>query len=122
MMSTSEMKLTQELHIIRAHHLHYSSLLADLRRTVIFIQDTPNPAMECDSFSAQERVLSKTMLERECLNILREIERLEKGQMMQDHRLKNVMDLVFSSVNIIDSRRMQTMTETAVRDSAAVCV
>jgi len=116
------MKLTQELHIIRAHHLHYSSLLADFRRTVIFIRDTTNPAMDCDSVSEEERALSKEMLRRECSNILQEIERLESGRMMQDRRLKNVMDLVFSSVNIIDSKRMQKMTEAAVRDSAAVRV
>ena len=122
MIHTSEMKLTQELHIIRAHHLHYSSLLADFRRTVLFIQDITSPAMDCDSVSEEERLLSKAMLQRECSNILQEIERLEKGRMMQDRRLKNVMDLVFSSVNIIDSKRMQKMTEAAVRDSAAVRV
>ncbi|KAF8902611.1 hypothetical protein CPB84DRAFT_850966 [Gymnopilus junonius] len=29
--TTSEMPLTQELHVIRAHHLHHTSLLQDLR-------------------------------------------------------------------------------------------
>ncbi|KAF9444896.1 hypothetical protein P691DRAFT_806548 [Macrolepiota fuliginosa MF-IS2] len=112
---TNEMRLTSELHVIRAHQLHYSSLLGDFRKTVQFILDTPNPALnECERGSTQ------SMLERECKKLLAEIERLDKSRKMQDKRLKNVMNLVFSSVNIKDSRRMQEMTEAAVRDSAAM--
>jgi len=39
---------------------------------------------------------------------------------MQERRLKNVMALVFSSVNIVDSKYMRQMTEASVRDSAAM--
>jgi len=112
---TNQMSLTNELHVIRAHQLHYSSLLADFRKTVMFIRDTPNPALE--GLKEDE---SKVMLERECAMLLTEIERLNMSRTMQDKRLKNVMNLVFSSVNILDSRRMQKMTEAAVRDSAAM--
>jgi len=116
--TTSEMMLTQELHIIRAHLLHYSSLLEDFRKTVIFILNTQNPALE--GLSDKDREFSKNLMHRECSNLLVEIERLEMSRRMQDKRLKNVLNLVFSSVNILDSQRMQRMTEAAVRDSAAM--
>ncbi|GLB39824.1 putative corA-like Mg2+ transporter protein [Lyophyllum shimeji] len=116
--NTSNMQLTQELHIIRAHHLHYSSLLEDFEKTVKFIRDTHNPAME--SYSKAEREYSAHLMKRECQNLLSEINRLEMGRRMQDKRLKNVMNLVFSRVNIDDSARMRQMTEAAVKDSAAV--
>ena len=133
--TTSETTLTNELHIIRAHQLHYSSLLADFRKTIIFIRDTKNPAL--DSLSPEEIAFSRRLMDRECANLLTEIERLEMGRKMQDRRLKNVMNLVcllsidgyslhmsmiypqvFSTVNIVDSKRMQKITQVAVRDSA----
>ncbi|KAJ7481617.1 hypothetical protein FB451DRAFT_1236610 [Mycena latifolia] len=116
--TTSNLLLTRELHIIRAHHLHYSALLEDFRKAVDFVRETPNPAM--DACPEEERVFSRNLLERECKNLLGEINRLEMGRRMQDKRLKNVMNLVFSSVNIGDSKRMQQLTEAAVRDSAAM--
>ncbi|KAG5644685.1 hypothetical protein DXG03_007985 [Asterophora parasitica] len=115
-LTTNDMQLTQELHVIRAHHLHYSSLLEDFEKTVIFIRDTPNPAM--DSVLKEDRDYSSHLMKRECENLLSEIDRLDKGRKMQDKRLKNVMNLVFSSVNINDSKQMQRMTEAAVKDSA----
>jgi len=116
--NTSDLHLTRELHIIRAHLLHYSALLEDFRKAVDFVLDTPNPAM--NALPAEERDVSRQLLERECKNLLSEIDRLEKGRQMQNGRLKNVMNLVFSSVNIDDSKRMQQLTEAAVRDSAAM--
>jgi len=116
--NTSNMQLTQELHIIRAHHLHYSSLLEDFEKTVIFVRDTHNPAME--SLPKKEREYSAHLMKRECANLLSEINRLEMGRTMQDKRLKNVMNLVFSRVNIDDSAQMRQMTEAAVKDSAAM--
>ncbi|EEB90178.1 hypothetical protein MPER_11654 [Moniliophthora perniciosa FA553] len=110
-MTTSDMRMTQSLHIIRAHHLHYTSLLEDFRKSILFILNTPNPAM--DSLSELDRAFSKKLLEKECNHLLSEIDRLEMGRMMQDKRLKNVMNLVFSTVNIGDSRRMQDLTEAA---------
>lgn len=92
MISTSEMSLTQELHIIRAHHLHYSSLLDNFRKTVEFVRDTLNPALE--SLSEEDRAESKLVMKRETHTLLSEIERLNKTRDMQDKRLKNVMNLV----------------------------
>ncbi|KAF8062242.1 hypothetical protein FPV67DRAFT_1563640 [Lyophyllum atratum] len=116
--NTSNMQLTQELHIIRAHHLHYSSLLEDFQKTVTFIQKTYSPAM--DLVPEEDRVYSAHLMNRECETLLSEINRLEMGRRMQDKRLKNVMNLVFSRVNIDDSARMRQMTEAAVKDSAAM--
>ncbi|CAA7269923.1 unnamed protein product [Cyclocybe aegerita] len=116
MTSSGPMPITRELHVIRAHQLHYSSLLDDFRKTVQFIRDTKSPAL--DSLPPDQYDLSWRLMTRECANLLTEIERLEMGRRMQDRRLKNVMNLVFSTVNILDSKRMQKMTEAAVRDSA----
>ncbi|KAJ7216584.1 hypothetical protein GGX14DRAFT_442105 [Mycena pura] len=116
--NTSDPVLTRELHIIRAHLLHYSALLGDFRKAVDFVRETQNPAM--DARPDQDRLLSGRLLQRECKTLLSEIDRLEMSRGMQDRRLKNVMNLVFSSVNIDDSRRMQQLTEAAVRDSAAM--
>ncbi|KAF9474032.1 hypothetical protein BDN70DRAFT_885294 [Pholiota conissans] len=116
--TTSEMILTQQLHIIRAHHLHYTSLLDDFRKSIVFIRDTPNPAM--DSLTPEDRDFNERIMRRECSNLLSEIDRLESDRELQERRLKNVMNLVFSSVNILDSRRMQKMTEAAAKDSAGM--
>ncbi|TFK40046.1 hypothetical protein BDQ12DRAFT_601934 [Crucibulum laeve] len=113
---TNDIHLTRELHIIRASLLHYASLLEDFRKTVLFIQNTPNPAMkEHTDFEK-----STELMDRECNTLQSEIERLEKSRKMQEMRLKNVMDLAFSSVNLQDSRDMQRLTEAALRDSAAM--
>ena len=78
--------------MIRAHHLHYASLLEDLRMTIIFVQNTINPAL--DSFSPEERDSSVTVMKRECDNLLDEVNRLEREREMQERRLRNVMHLV----------------------------
>ncbi|KAF7422453.1 hypothetical protein PC9H_010609 [Pleurotus ostreatus] len=117
---TSEMALTQELHIIRAHHLYHSELLTEFAKTVRFVLNTPNPAMDSESITEEVRLHSRNRIEAECRTLLSEIERLQKGRKSQDQRLKNVMNLVFSSVTIKDSRRMQLLTQAAVKDSAAM--
>lgn len=109
--STSNMELTQELHVVRAHQLHYSSLLEDFRKTVEFIRVTGNPAM--DSYSEQIRTRSAYLMRKECSNLKNEIDRLDASRKIVDKQLKNVMNLVFSSVTI-------QMTEAAVKDSAAM--
>jgi len=99
-MFTNDIQLTQELHVIRAHILHYGSLLKDFRKTVLFVLETPNPSTEplADSeFDAEQqaaRERSAVMMNRECGTLLSQIERLEKSIGMHDMRLKNVMDLV----------------------------
>ncbi|KAJ2925295.1 hypothetical protein H1R20_g11758, partial [Candolleomyces eurysporus] len=114
------MPLTQELHVIRAHHLHYSSLLDDFIKNINFVQGTPTPFMTPANFDQQLIAENARLLERECKNLKDEIERLKLMLYQQERRLKNVMNLVFSSVNIDDSKRMREMTEAAVRDSAAM--
>ncbi|KAF8880546.1 hypothetical protein BD779DRAFT_1548833 [Infundibulicybe gibba] len=114
-----DIHLTEELHRIRAHQLHYSSLLNDFRKTVEFIRATHNPAI-ASSFTTKDKNFTEAVMDRECQNLLNEIKRLELDRTMQDKRLKNVMDLVFSSVNIEDSQRVREMTEAAVRDSAGM--
>lgn len=91
-LSTSNITITRELHLIRAHLLHYASLLGDLKKTVVFILDTENPAMEV--YPEAERQLSRLLLVKECNNLLLETDRLESSRQMQDKRLKNVMNLV----------------------------
>jgi len=86
------MPLTRELHVIRAHHLHYLSLLDHYTKHVAFIRNTPNPAM--DGISEADRLSSAKLLNRECDNLMNEIERLNAELSTQERRLKNVMDLV----------------------------
>jgi hypothetical protein len=86
------MPLTREFHIIRAHHLHYASLLDDLQEHVIFIRDTHNPAME--SFPEEVCKYSESIMHRECENLLTECKRLKGELHMQERRVKNVMGLV----------------------------
>jgi hypothetical protein len=86
------MPLTRELHVIRAHHLHYLSLLDHYTKHVTFIKNTPNPAM--DGINEADRLLSQKLLNRECDNLMNEIERLNAELNTQERRLKNVMDLV----------------------------
>ncbi|KAJ7474461.1 hypothetical protein B0H11DRAFT_2282291 [Mycena galericulata] len=122
-MSTTDMTpLTQQLHVVRAHLLHYASLLEDFRKTVVFVAQTPNPVLEhpSDARSPETTAFVTELMRKESANLLNEILRLEQSRSMQDNRLKNVMNLAFSSVNLEDSRRMRELTEATVRDSAAM--
>jgi len=89
---TNDTQITRELHIIRAHLLHYESLLEDFKKSVKFTLDTRNPAME--SVDEDQREKDRNLLEKESKNLLIEIERLQMSRSMQDSRLKNVMNLV----------------------------
>jgi hypothetical protein len=91
----NDLNFTQELHRIRAHLLHYTSLLEDFRKTVNFIKGTPYPALENKTyFSKAGKEQSTKLMEKECNNLLHQIERLEMSRKMQDKRLRNVMQLV----------------------------
>ncbi|KAH0579219.1 hypothetical protein H2248_003369 [Termitomyces sp. 'cryptogamus'] len=116
----NDIDLTQELHIIQAHLLHYGSLLEDFRKSVIFVLKTPFPGLDNPRYTPQLRERSKGHMEKECNNLLSEIERLNMARSMQIKRLKNVMNLAFSSVNIEDSRRTQQLTRASMNDSAAM--
>ncbi|KAJ7715723.1 hypothetical protein DFH07DRAFT_974106 [Mycena maculata] len=121
-MATTDMTLTQQLHVVRANLLHYASLLEDFRKSVAFVAETHNPVLEhaSDVRSAEVIATAKELMRKESSHLLDEIARLEQNRSMQDNRLKNVMNLAFSSVNLEDSRRMQKLTEATVRDSAAM--
>lgn len=92
--TTASMPLTQELHVIRAHHLHYSSLLDDFSKNVNFIKVTRNPGMESPMIPESTRKFSQGLLDRECDTLLAEIKRLSVELAMQERRLRNVMNLV----------------------------
>ncbi|KAG1736655.1 uncharacterized protein EDB91DRAFT_1142006 [Suillus paluster] len=112
--------LSRELHILQAHLLHYQALLHSFEVSVTFIEKTQNPAMESSVFSDEQRVESNGLMKRECENLIGEIDRLEKRRMMMSSRLKNATDLAYASVNLQDSKQTRTLTETTVRDSAAM--
>ncbi|PBK78166.1 hypothetical protein ARMSODRAFT_27426 [Armillaria solidipes] len=102
-----------QLHVLRAHLLHYEELLADFRKTVAFLVDTPHPGIPAD-------LPSQVVVQKECDTLLTDIKRLEATRSMLDERVGNAMDLAFSSVTIEDSKRMQQLSEAALRDSAAM--
>ncbi|KAG6328787.1 hypothetical protein ID866_10302 [Astraeus odoratus] len=110
---TNDIDLTRELHKVEAHLLYYRQLLQDFKKSIDFVRDTPNPAMEGIDDSA---ALMKTEVD----SLLSEIERLEGQRKMQSDRLQNVMRLAFATVNIEVSRAMQSLTEASMRDSAAI--
>jgi hypothetical protein len=89
--STSTVAISQELYAIRIHQRHYSSLLEAVRKTVEFIRITRNPAM--DSLKAT-RLLSAESMEKECSNLMNEIDRLDASRRMLAKQLEVVMNLV----------------------------
>ncbi|KAG1727031.1 cora-like Mg2+ transporter protein-domain-containing protein [Suillus lakei] len=107
---TNNINLTRKLHIIQAHLLHYQSLLQDFQKSVDFLHNTPNPAMDSDNYSPSERKNSKELMAKECANLLSEIERLENRRLMQSSRLKNVMDLAFATATVRDSGAMKQIS------------
>ena len=134
---TGKWKINQDLHIIRAHQLYYTSLLDDARKTIEFIRKHKNPAMDSEKL-ASEKELNDMFLERECDNLILEIDRLTKDLEMQQSRLKNVVDLVCSvcsenidmtsciqivfSMNISDNKAMRNLAFATLKDSAVVSV
>jgi len=88
---TSHIDLMKEVRAIRAHLLHYTSLLQRFTETVEFIRDTENLKSV-----KKERNLTRRIMKRECHMLVNEIRRLELSKSMQDGRLKNVLHLVCS--------------------------
>ncbi|KAF8319594.1 hypothetical protein F5887DRAFT_905459 [Amanita rubescens] len=108
--------IMNNLHTIRAHMLFYNSLLADFQKAVVFVKNTPNPALA----GAANKEQARSAIEKECNHILRGISRIEKDCQMQDMRLRNATNLGYSRSNIYDSRQTTKLTEAQVRDSAAM--
>lgn len=111
--TANDLEMTNELHVIQAHLLHFESLLEDFKLTIEFVLNTPNPAMdkversldgtdgdevEVDleeaEFEEKRREFSRRLLHRESHNLLSEVARLERQRTMMEKRLQNVMDLV----------------------------
>jgi hypothetical protein len=89
-MSLRKMEFTHELHRIRAHLLHYASLLDDFTKSVDFVDKTENPAMKSDP----DKENSKKLLTAECSNLMIQIRRLTHSRQFWDQRLQNIMNLV----------------------------
>jgi hypothetical protein len=92
--TTNDVAITYELHVIRAHLLHYTSLLRDFRTSVEFVCSTANPAMDADDIDDATRASDHELLNKECRNLLSEIHRLEMHRKTLDDRVQNVQDLV----------------------------
>ncbi|KAG9311168.1 hypothetical protein JVU11DRAFT_8235 [Chiua virens] len=120
LLGSQDIRETRELHILQAHLLYYRTLLDDFRKSVTFVQETPNPAMDDPSMTPEDRRVSDDILKKETEYLLSEIDRLESQRLMQFMRLKNVIDLAFATVNIEDSQYMKELTVATVRDSAAM--
>jgi hypothetical protein len=87
----SDTQSSHTLHIIHAHLLSYASLLRDFKKSVQFVLETPNPAI--DHSSTQKR-----RFEIECNHLMDEIERLQMERKTHIERLKNVTNLVRTSL------------------------
>jgi hypothetical protein len=116
--NTNDVAITYELHVMRAHLLHYTSLLRDFAKSVEFVRDTPNPAMDSDA----NRESDKTLLKTECENLLSEIHRLQRQRKTLDDRVQNVQKLVSANfraslivLSIMSSRYTQALTSKTVK-------
>ncbi|KIJ63186.1 hypothetical protein HYDPIDRAFT_58622, partial [Hydnomerulius pinastri MD-312] len=109
--TTNDIYATQELHKLRASLLYYQQLLQTFRKSLVFLQTTPNPAM--DALTEEERKLSADLMEKEVGNLLFEVDRLESQRAMLSSRLKNLIDLAFAMDNIEERKA-------ATRDSATM--
>ncbi|KAG2159250.1 uncharacterized protein EDB93DRAFT_275115 [Suillus bovinus] len=108
--------LNYDLHSLLAHLLQYQTLLHDFEVSVDLVKETRNPAMA----DSGNRDITKELMDRECKNLLAEINRLHRRCEMFINRLKNATDLAFATVNIVDSYETHEMTEATLRDSAAM--
>jgi len=106
-LTESRVEHTRDLHIFQAYLLHYESLLYDFQLSVTFIKTNPNPAMESTDIFEEQRSASNELKQKECENLLSEINRLEKRQVMLSRQLKNVIDLAFANVNVSDCTSMR---------------
>lgn len=100
MITTNDVAITYELHVMRAHLLHYTSLLRDFKTSVEFVRDTANPAMLCDTITEEEREADKKLLVKECANLISEVDRLELHRKTLDGRVQNVQKLVNIQLNV----------------------
>ncbi|RXW17666.1 hypothetical protein EST38_g8185 [Candolleomyces aberdarensis] len=110
---TAQMLVSGELPRIRAHHLHYSSLLDHFIKAVDFVQQTPTPFMTPSNFDQALLDENALLMTRECRNLRNEIERLKAMLYQQEQRLKNLMTAT-------DREYMKKMAQATTRDGAAM--
>ncbi len=117
-MSTNDPEMTHELHVIRAHILHYESLLSDFRKTIQFVEKIHNPALVNTTVppsSSSATILNggngewKDLLDKECEHMLSGVDRLQEALQMHDKRLRNVMNLVPSSLSLTFQRNLTAL-------------
>ena len=84
----------RELHDLQVCMLDYQQLLEHFHKSVVFVGETPNPAMNVKSISAEERRLLTDLLKNEVDGLLCDIDRLEGQRSMLSDRLQNAMNLV----------------------------
>ena len=109
-MATTDIRLTHELHVIRAHQLHYTSLLEDYAQHMNFVIESSNPMLDNPRFTDEDRKYSRDTMRTECRNLLLEIERLKNGLKMQQKRLTNVMGLVSSFLFVLAPPQFNELT------------
>jgi hypothetical protein len=92
--STAEMSLAREIHILQAYQLRCLNFLDDLNKTITFIRDTPHPGMD---LNAEERHFNRALMDRECSNLLMETRRFHTEIQMQGQIFQNILGLVSHS-------------------------
>ncbi|KIK64875.1 hypothetical protein GYMLUDRAFT_71238 [Collybiopsis luxurians FD-317 M1] len=107
-MHSADTELMRDLHTLQSYLLYYPSLLEDFRSSIVFILNTPNPAMD---LYPEEHDLSQLMLRKECYTLLTEVERLQRNCTMGEKRLDNV-------INLAGLEATRKYAEAAIRDSA----
>ncbi|KAJ2919747.1 hypothetical protein MD484_g751, partial [Candolleomyces efflorescens] len=111
--TTAHMLVSGELPRIRAHLLHYSSLLDHFIKAVDFIQETPTPFMTPSNFDQALLDENTSLMTRECKNLRYEIGRLKAMLYQQAQRIKNLMIAT-------DGEYMKKMAQATTRDGAAM--
>ncbi|KAG6836425.1 hypothetical protein H0H93_008067 [Arthromyces matolae] len=118
-MRSSNLYLLEELHVIHVRHLQYTPLLEDLRKTITFLINTPNPAL--DALPESEKVSNRELLAKECNTLIYKVSRLETSLKILDEDVKNTSNLALSSVNIHDSRRSIAISDASMKDNGGSC-
>ncbi|KAL4068577.1 hypothetical protein V8B97DRAFT_848741 [Scleroderma yunnanense] len=100
---TNDIVLTRELHKVQAHLLHYQQLLQDFRKSVIFVKDTPNPAMESRKMDDQSREEWEMMTDQE---------RIKAGKMTKQE-LKEWEEKTVQERKELEEKAKQTRKDSA---------
>lgn len=96
--STAEISLAREIHLLQAYQLRCLKFLDDLNTTINFIRGTPHPGMD---LNAEERNFNSALMDRECSNLLMETDRFRSELQMQGQILQNILGLVSRSSSLL---------------------